>query len=144
MILADSSYGRTFTPAIDLKVFPGHISPTDDLERDSVLNQRIQLFAWILPCHLDLPVNPPAPTSPPTSQPMSPASSRETIESPSSQKLESSDAKEKQKQRQAQGFLDFARRELLKINQYKAPRDKLICILNSCKVIFGNLFVQSR
>ena len=27
--------------------------------------------------------------------------------------------------------------ELLKINHYKAPRDKLICILNSCKVIFG-------
>jgi hypothetical protein len=29
--------------------------------------------------------------------------------------------------------------ELLKINHYKAPRDKLICILNSCKVIFGPL-----
>jgi Rab5 GDP/GTP exchange factor len=25
----------------------------------------------------------------------------------------------------------------LKINHYKAPRDKLICILNCCKVIFG-------
>ena len=29
--------------------------------------------------------------------------------------------------------------ELLKINHYKAPRDKLICILNCCKVIFGPL-----
>lgn len=28
--------------------------------------------------------------------------------------------------------------ELLKINHYKAPRDKLICILNCCKVIFGS------
>jgi hypothetical protein len=27
--------------------------------------------------------------------------------------------------------------ELLKINHYKAPRDKLICVLNCCKVIFG-------
>ncbi|SRR5258706_4924700 len=27
--------------------------------------------------------------------------------------------------------------ELLKINHYKAPRDKIICILNCCKVIFG-------
>lgn len=27
--------------------------------------------------------------------------------------------------------------EILKINNYKAPRDKLICILNCCKVIFG-------
>ncbi|KAF9006165.1 hypothetical protein BDQ17DRAFT_1389729 [Cyathus striatus] len=30
-------------------------------------------------------------------------------------------------------------RELLKINHYKAPRDKLICVLNCCKVIFGLL-----
>lgn len=29
------------------------------------------------------------------------------------------------------------RQEILKINNYKAPRDKLICILNCCKVIFG-------
>ncbi|KIL69228.1 hypothetical protein M378DRAFT_157476 [Amanita muscaria Koide BX008] len=37
----------------------------------------------------------------------------------------------------SQGFVMFAQQELLKINHYKAPRDKLICILNSCKVIFG-------
>ncbi|KAH7098250.1 hypothetical protein BKA62DRAFT_622949 [Auriculariales sp. MPI-PUGE-AT-0066] len=35
------------------------------------------------------------------------------------------------------GFYQFAEQELLKVNHYKAPRDKLICILNSCKVIFG-------
>ncbi|KAH9967182.1 hypothetical protein BC827DRAFT_1123296 [Russula dissimulans] len=35
------------------------------------------------------------------------------------------------------GFLLFAHQELIKINHYKAPRDKLICILNCCKVIFG-------
>ncbi|ORX38426.1 hypothetical protein BD324DRAFT_649795 [Kockovaella imperatae] len=35
------------------------------------------------------------------------------------------------------GFLGFAEQELLKINHYKAPRDKMICILNCCKVIFG-------
>ncbi|KAI0285773.1 hypothetical protein BGY98DRAFT_909511 [Russula aff. rugulosa BPL654] len=36
------------------------------------------------------------------------------------------------------GFLLFASKvELVKINHYKAPRDKLICILNCCKVIFG-------
>ncbi|KIY63586.1 hypothetical protein CYLTODRAFT_493795 [Cylindrobasidium torrendii FP15055 ss-10] len=38
-----------------------------------------------------------------------------------------------------EGFLAFAQQELLKINSYKAPRDKLICILNCCKVIFGYL-----
>ncbi|TFK29629.1 hypothetical protein FA15DRAFT_690940 [Coprinopsis marcescibilis] len=37
----------------------------------------------------------------------------------------------------SKGFLMFAQQELLKINHYKAPRDKLICILNACKVIFG-------
>ncbi|KAI8968912.1 hypothetical protein BDF20DRAFT_916347 [Mycotypha africana] len=36
-----------------------------------------------------------------------------------------------------ESFLTFAESELLKINNFKAPRDKLICILNSCKVIFG-------
>ncbi|KZT56858.1 hypothetical protein CALCODRAFT_435090 [Calocera cornea HHB12733] len=37
----------------------------------------------------------------------------------------------------SKGFIMFAEQELLKINHYKAPRDKLICILNCCKVIFG-------
>ncbi|KII85928.1 hypothetical protein PLICRDRAFT_115563 [Plicaturopsis crispa FD-325 SS-3] len=37
----------------------------------------------------------------------------------------------------SKGFLMFAQQELLKINHYKAPRDKLICVLNCCKVIFG-------
>ncbi|THH05985.1 hypothetical protein EW145_g4397 [Phellinidium pouzarii] len=33
----------------------------------------------------------------------------------------------------SRGFLMFAQQELLKINHYKAPRDKLICVLNCCK-----------
>jgi hypothetical protein len=37
----------------------------------------------------------------------------------------------------SKGFVDFAIQELLKLNHYKAPRDKVICILNCCKVIFG-------
>ncbi|KAI9364561.1 hypothetical protein BD770DRAFT_357460 [Pilaira anomala] len=36
-----------------------------------------------------------------------------------------------------ESFLSFAESEIRKINNYKAPRDKLICILNCCKVIFG-------
>ncbi|CAG8441680.1 1436_t:CDS:2 [Ambispora gerdemannii] len=35
-----------------------------------------------------------------------------------------------------ESFLGLAQDELLKLNAYKAPRDKLICILNCCKVIF--------
>ncbi|KAK4560387.1 hypothetical protein LTR86_005583 [Recurvomyces mirabilis] len=36
-------------------------------------------------------------------------------------------------------FLGLAQQELLKINSYRAPRDKVICVLNCCKVIFGFL-----
>ncbi|KAK6355888.1 hypothetical protein TWF718_000267 [Orbilia javanica] len=36
-------------------------------------------------------------------------------------------------------FLSLAVQELLKINNYRAPRDKVICVLNCCKVIFGLL-----
>ena len=36
-------------------------------------------------------------------------------------------------------FLGLAQKELLKINSYRAPRDKVICVLNACKVIFGFL-----
>ncbi|KAL9065251.1 MAG: hypothetical protein Q9157_007540 [Trypethelium eluteriae] len=36
-------------------------------------------------------------------------------------------------------FLKLAQQELLKITSYRAPRDKVICVLNCCKVIFGFL-----
>ena len=36
-------------------------------------------------------------------------------------------------------FLSLAQQELLKIKGYRAPRDKVICVLNCCKVIFGLL-----
>lgn len=36
-------------------------------------------------------------------------------------------------------FLTLAQQEILKINSYRAPRDKVIQILNCCKVIFGFL-----
>lgn len=36
-------------------------------------------------------------------------------------------------------FMDLARIELNKIERYKSPRDKMVCVLNCCKVIFGLL-----
>ena len=36
-------------------------------------------------------------------------------------------------------FLKLAGKELNKINQFKAPRDKMVCILNACKIIFSIL-----
>ncbi|KAG5419846.1 vps901 [Candida metapsilosis] len=43
-----------------------------------------------------------------------------------------------------QDFLDFATTELNKINNYRAPRDKIICILNSCKIIFSYLKISHK
>ena len=44
----------TFTPQIAHTNPPRPIT-TDDLERDRVLAQRIALFGWIDPSHLDVP-----------------------------------------------------------------------------------------
>lgn len=45
--------------------------------------------------------------------------------------------------RNGDSFVRLASDELTKINHYRAPRDKMICILNCCKVIFG-LLRQSK
>lgn len=40
--------------------------------------------------------------------------------------------------------LDSATEQLNKINSYRAPRDKIICILNSCKILFNMLKVSNQ
>lgn len=46
-------YSFTFTPAVAKE---GRWSPqTDDLERDRVLRERIELFSWLQEEHLDVP-----------------------------------------------------------------------------------------
>ncbi|GAA5978784.1 hypothetical protein JCM11641_006175 [Rhodosporidiobolus odoratus] len=139
----------TFTPALDLSTFPGHMSPSGDVERDHVLSQRIRLFQWLEPKHLDLPIPSPSTSSLalelPTSSLSSPTVAADTeesekqpaLETPEGGDFESEKTRGKRSERQTQSFLDFAQRELCKMNQYKAPRDKLICVLNCCKVIFG-------
>lgn len=142
----------TFTPALDLSTlssFPGQTSSTGDIERDAILAQRIKLFAWIKPSHLDLPIPDPVdgeedgddsrPATPKVGDLLGGGS--EGSEKAAGGEIEVAETEQqKQKQRrQVQSFLDFARRELGKMNQYKAPRDKLICVLNCCKVIFGEL-----
>ncbi|ABN66407.2 predicted protein [Scheffersomyces stipitis CBS 6054] len=41
-------------------------------------------------------------------------------------------------------FMDYGIAELNKINKYRAPRDKIICILNACKIIFSYLKVSNQ
>jgi hypothetical protein len=100
-LVMNKLYDFTFTPALPLLTPPRPIT-ADDLERDRILAQRIILFHWLQPSHLDIP------------------------------ELETEEPG-------IAGFLGFAQQELCKVNHYKAPRDKLICILNCCKVIFGLL-----
>ncbi|CAE7225074.1 unnamed protein product, partial [Rhizoctonia solani] len=117
-------YEFTFTPQIARS---SRAVTTDDLERDRVLKQRIVLFQWIRPEHLDIPMrlkdqeeNESAPSGQPPSEASSPTNAEKSTDSEISM-----------------GFLLFAQQEMNKIDHYKAPRDKLICVLNSCKVIFG-------
>ncbi|KAL2267106.1 hypothetical protein VTJ83DRAFT_4383 [Remersonia thermophila] len=108
-------YTQTFSPAIpppqpipggkkkrggDRPMGPGRRGQhQEDVERDEILSQKIQIYSWVREEHLDIP-------------PVSESGKR---------------------------FLKLAQQELLKIKSYRAPRDKIICVLNCCKVIFGLL-----
>ncbi|KAI1102796.1 hypothetical protein F4804DRAFT_252164 [Jackrogersella minutella] len=109
-------YSQTFSPAIpppqpipgakpkrrggDRPMGPGRRGQhQEDVERDEVLAQKINIYGWVREEHLDIP---------PTSE-------------------------------SGKRFLTLAQQELLKIKSYRAPRDKIICVLNCCKVIFGLL-----
>jgi Rab5 GDP/GTP exchange factor len=114
-LIMNRLYGRTFAPAAysnaqnGQSYVPGlpRLSDEarerlgdlmDDIERDRVLAERIEIFDWVGPKELDI--------------------SEEMVEN-------------------GERFLVLAEQELLKINNYRAPRDKVICILNSSKVLFG-------
>lgn len=107
-------YSQTFSPAIpspqplpggkpkkrggDRPLGPGRRGQhQEDVERDEVLAQKVNIYGWVKEEHLDIP-------------PVGDSGKR---------------------------FLKLAQQELLKIKSYRAPRDKIICVLNCCKVIFG-------
>ncbi|KAF5013426.1 hypothetical protein FDECE_570 [Fusarium decemcellulare] len=109
-------YTQTFSPAImppkpipgakpkrkggDIPLGPGRRGQhQEDVERDDIVTQKINIYGWVREDHLDIP-------------PVGDSGRR---------------------------FLKLAQQELLKIKSYRAPRDKIICILNCCKVIFGLL-----
>ncbi|KAI9171478.1 Vacuolar protein sorting-associated protein [Paramyrothecium foliicola] len=109
-------YSQTFSPAIpppkpipgakskrkgaDAALGPGRRGQhQEDVERDDIVAQKINIYGWVREEHLDIPA---------------------VGES-------------------GRRFLKLAQQELLKIKSYRAPRDKIICVLNCCKVIFGLL-----
>lgn len=52
--------------------------------------------------------------------------------------------RKKETSHDSMNYLDHAITELNKMNNYRAPRDKIICILNSCKIIFSLLRVSKQ
>ncbi|KAF7542808.1 hypothetical protein G7Z17_g11256 [Cylindrodendrum hubeiense] len=109
-------YTQTFSPAImppkpipgakpkrkggDAPMGPGRRGQhQEDVERDDIVTQKINIYGWVREDHLDIPA-------------VGDSGRR---------------------------FLKLAQQELLKIKSYRAPRDKIICVLNCCKVIFGLL-----
>ncbi|EHK17421.1 uncharacterized protein TRIVIDRAFT_42827 [Trichoderma virens Gv29-8] len=109
-------YTQTFSPAIpppkpipgakprrrggDPPLGPGRRGQhQEDVERDDIVTQKINIYGWVKEDHLDIP----------------------------------------QIGESGRRFLKLAQQELLKIKSYRAPRDKIICVLNCCKVIFGLL-----
>ncbi|ODA83935.1 hypothetical protein RJ55_02452 [Drechmeria coniospora] len=109
-------YAQTFSPAISppmpipdakpkkrggpVPMGPGRRGQhQEDVERDDILTQKINIYGWVKEEHLDIP-------------PVGESGRR---------------------------FLKLAQQELLKIRSYRAPRDKIICVLNCSKVIFGLL-----
>ena len=88
----------------------------EDIERDDILAQKVRIYGWVEEAHLDIP-------------PLGESGHRFLLLA-------------------QQGILGlnallfvvydaYVPTELLKIKTYRAPRDKVICVLNCCKVIFG-------
>ena len=125
-------YSRTFAPAAlasiqtDQSYFPtshnripeearGKLGDLiDDIERDRVLAERIEIFDWVGPEELDIPEG----------------------------MVENGERFLRLAEQGIRSRLRANNVELLKINNYRAPRDKVICILNASKVLFGK-FVRS-
>lgn len=86
----------------------------EDVERDEVVAQKIKIYGWVREEHLDIP-----PVGDSGKRFLKLAQQGWMHPVPLEEEPELTDP------------------ELLKIKSYRAPRDKIICILNCCKVIFG-------
>lgn len=89
-----------------------------DAERDEALSQRLSALSFVRPEHLEIPA--------------SHAGLEETGGGSCGSSTSTSSSA-------AARALALAQRELSKVNAFKAPRDKLVCILNACRVISDSL-----
>ncbi len=86
----------------------------EDVERDDVLAQKMRIYGWVKEQHLDIP----------------PVGAH-------GRRFLNLAQQGRSRCPFMLGLFLTLNEELLKINGYRAPRDKVICILNCCKVIFG-------
>lgn len=86
----------------------------EDVERDEVVAQKIKIYGWVREEHLDMP---PVGESGKRFLKLAQQGQNRVLSCVAGSRL--------------------TELELLKIKSYRAPRDKIICILNCCKVIFG-------
>ena len=126
-------YSQTFSPAIpapapvqlpkgkrkaaERALGPGRKGQhQEDIERDDILAQKVRIYGWVQERHLDIP-------------PIGDSGRRFLMLAQQGAAQNSS------------LYLILVGpnicTELLKIKTYRAPRDKVICVLNCCKVIFG-------
>ena len=125
-------YSQTFSPAIpaptpvqttkgkrkavERALGPGRKGQhQEDIERDEILAQKVRIYGWVQEKHLDIP-------------PIGDSGRRFLT---LAQQGEASISTLILRCRPDVAI------ELLKIKTYRAPRDKVICVLNCCKVIFG-------
>ena len=128
-LLMNRLYNQTFSPAIPppdpatgrSRRRPGPPPPgrrgqhQEDVERDEILSQKIAIYSWVNEEHLDIaPLHGKGQKFLEVAQQGTPKQSHNCM-------------------------TELTSIELLKISNYRAPRDKVICVLNTCKVIFGYL-----
>ena len=130
-------YSQTFSPAIpppapvqatkgkkklvERAIGPGRKGQhQEDIERDEVLAQKVRIYGWVQEKHLDIP-------------PVDDSGKRFLILAQQGEALLLI---------RHFWFRFNVSAELLKIKTYRAPRDKIICVLNCCKVIFGETGVD--
>ena len=131
-------YSQTFSPAIpapapvqlakgkrkaaERALGPGRKGQhQEDIERDEILAQKVRIYGWVQEKHLDIP-------------PIGDSGRRFLMLAQQGEAPNSS------------LYLALVgpnvSTELLKIKTYRAPRDKVICVLNCCKVIFGKIMAR--
>ena len=98
-----------------------------DVERDEALSQRLSALSFVRPEHLEIPASHAGLEEGRGGGGGATSSSNNS----SSSSLSSSSP--------AARALALAQRELSRVNAFKAPRDKLVCVLNACRVISDSL-----